>query len=94
MVPKLIKIPNSQDEMLSKISEFEVKFGTAQAFGCIDGTHIPLKAATVNSQFIITTSNSIHWMFKEFVTAKTTLWTLTVDELVVVMMQKYMPIQV
>ena len=60
MVPKLIKIPNSQDEMLSKISEFEAKFGTTQAFGCIDGIHIPLKAATVNSQFIITTSNSIH----------------------------------
>ena len=31
-------------------SEFEAKFGMTQAFGCIDGTHIPLKATTVNSQ--------------------------------------------
>ena len=36
--------------MLSKILEFEEKFGMTQAFGCIDGTHIPLKALTVNSQ--------------------------------------------
>ena len=50
MVPKLTKFPNSQDKMLSKISEFEVKFGMTEAFRCIDGTHIPLKAPTVNSQ--------------------------------------------
>ena len=94
MVPKLIKIPNSEDEMLSKISEFEAKFGMTQAFGCIDGTHIPVKAPTANSQFITTTNNSIHWMFKGFATAKTTLWTLTVDGLVAVMMPKSMRIQV
>ena len=50
MVPKLIKLSNSRDEILSKISEFEAKFGMTQAFECIDGTHIPLKASTVNSQ--------------------------------------------
>ena len=36
--------------MLSKISESEAKFGMTQAFGCVDGTHIPLKAPTVHSQ--------------------------------------------
>ena len=50
MVPKIIKLLNSQDEMLSKISEFEAKFGITQAFGSIDGTHSPLKAPAVNSQ--------------------------------------------
>ena len=50
MVPKLITLPKSQDEMLSKISEFEVAFGMTQAFGCIDGTHIPIKAPILNSQ--------------------------------------------
>ena len=50
MVPKLIKLPNSQDEMLSKISEIEAKFEMTPAFGCIDVTHITLKAPTVNSQ--------------------------------------------
>ena len=39
MVPKLIKLPNSQDEMLSKISEFEAKFAMTQAFKYIDGPH-------------------------------------------------------
>ena len=32
MVPKLIKLTNSQSEMLFKISEFEAKFGMPQAF--------------------------------------------------------------
>ena len=50
MVPKLIILPNSQYEMLSKISEFEAKFGITHSFGCIDATHIPLKVPTVNSQ--------------------------------------------
>ena len=50
MVPKLIILPNSQYGMLSKISEFEAKFGITHSFGCIDGTHIPLKVPTVNSQ--------------------------------------------
>ena len=50
MVPKLIKDPNSQDEMLSKISEFEAKLGMTQAFRCIDGIHVPWKAPTLNAQ--------------------------------------------
>lgn len=28
--------------MIDKIAEFETKFGMAQAFGCIDGTYIPI----------------------------------------------------
>ena len=36
--------------MLPKISEFEAESGMTQAFGCIDGTYIPLKVPTVNSQ--------------------------------------------
>ena len=31
-------------------SEFEIKFGMVQAFGCIDGTHIQLKRPIKNSQ--------------------------------------------
>ena len=94
IVPKLIKLPNSQDEMLSNMSEFEAKFGITQAFECIDGTHIPLKASTVTLKIIITTNNSIRWMFKSFATEKATLWTLTVDGRVAVMMPKSMWIQV
>ena len=36
--------------MSRKTSEFELKFGMTQSFGCIDGTHIQLKRPCVNSQ--------------------------------------------
>ena len=32
------------------VLKFEVKFGIPQAFGCIDGTHLPLKRPLINSQ--------------------------------------------
>ena len=35
--------------MSQKGSEFEAKFGMIQAFGCIDGTHIPIVAPSKNS---------------------------------------------
>ena len=35
IVTKRIKLLNSQDEMLSKISEFEAKIGMTQAIRCI-----------------------------------------------------------
>ena len=36
--------------MREKVSEFGVKFGITQAFGCIDDTHIPIKCPLENSQ--------------------------------------------
>ena len=47
---KYLKLPKNQDEMRKKISEFEVQFGMPQAFGCIDGTHIPILRPSENSQ--------------------------------------------
>ena len=41
--PKYLKLPENQNEMKQKVSEFETKFGMVQVFGCIDGTHIPIK---------------------------------------------------
>jgi hypothetical protein len=38
------------NEMREKVSEFELKFGMTQAFGCIDGTHVALKRPPGNSQ--------------------------------------------
>ena len=40
--PKYLYLPADIDEMRLKVSEFESKFGMVQAFGCVDGTHIPL----------------------------------------------------
>ena len=40
--PTYIHLPKDYDEMRQKVAEFESKFGMQQAFGCIDGTHIPI----------------------------------------------------
>ena len=40
--PKYLHLPKTNQEMKEKISQFETKFGMTQAFGCIDGTHIPI----------------------------------------------------
>ena len=48
--PNLIKLPSCKSQMHNKSSEFEVKYGMPQAFGCIDGTHIRIKRPSENSQ--------------------------------------------
>ena len=45
-----LHLPQDKAEMIRKVSEFELRFGMIQAFGCIDGTHIPLKTSMINSQ--------------------------------------------
>ena len=45
-----LHLPPDKDEMIQKVSEFELKLGMIQAFSCIDGTHIPLKLPMINSQ--------------------------------------------
>ena len=47
---KYTNLPKDENEMRKTVAEFEVKYGQVQAFGCIDGTHIPLKKPTINSQ--------------------------------------------
>ena len=39
---KYICLPRMEEEMIQKASEFESKYGMTQAFGCIDGTHVPI----------------------------------------------------
>ncbi len=48
--PKLVHLPANKEEMRQKVSEFEAKYGMMQAFGCIDGTHIPILCPKENSQ--------------------------------------------
>ena len=48
--PAYLHLLQDKDEMIRKVSEFELKFGMIQAFGCIDGTHISLKKPMINSQ--------------------------------------------
>ena len=48
--PKYIHLPKTEDEMRAKVAEFEAQFGMVQAFGSIDGTHIPIRRPIVISQ--------------------------------------------
>ncbi|XP_047144707.1 uncharacterized protein LOC101236227 [Hydra vulgaris] len=48
--PIYISLPKTKTEMRQKVAEFESKFGMIQAFGCIDGTHVPIACPVENSQ--------------------------------------------
>ena len=48
--PQYVFLPQTISEMTFKAAQFELKFGMVQAFGCIDGTHIPIKTPAENSQ--------------------------------------------
>nr|XP_004208727.2 putative nuclease HARBI1 [Hydra vulgaris] len=48
--PRFVNLPKNKQQMREKISEFESKFGMIQAFGCVDGTHIPIVCPTNHSQ--------------------------------------------
>ena len=48
--PTYLHLPRDVNEMREKASEFELKFGMIQAFGCIDVTHIAVKRPIDNSQ--------------------------------------------
>ena len=40
--PTYIKLPATEDEMREQVKHMENKYGFPQAFGCVDGTHIPI----------------------------------------------------
>lgn len=68
--PTHLHLPRDVNEMREKVSEFELKFGMTQAFGCIDGTHIALKRPIDNSQDFLTINSSFPLMFKQYVTVR------------------------
>lgn len=41
--PKYLHLPGTIEEMRETVLKFEVRFGTPQAFGCINGRDVPLK---------------------------------------------------
>ena len=48
--PVYVHLPRDVNEMREKASQFELKFGMTQAFGCIDGTHVAIKRPPNSSQ--------------------------------------------
>ena len=47
---KYLHLPTDTEEMRSKVSEFEMRFGITRACDCIDGTDLPIKRLPQNSQ--------------------------------------------
>ena len=47
--PEYLRLPKDVNEMKEIMGRFENRFGFPQAFGCLDGTHIPIKQPTENS---------------------------------------------
>ena len=47
--PKYISLPKTEEEMRELVVKFESKHGFPQAFGCVDGTHIPIQQPLENS---------------------------------------------
>ena len=47
--PEYIHLSRTAEEMQRKVSQFELKFGMIQAFGFIDGTHVPIKTPSTDS---------------------------------------------
>ena len=45
---RYIKLPTSEQEIMKIVTEMENKFGFPQAFGCVDGTHIPILSPNEN----------------------------------------------
>ena len=78
---KYLHLPNDVDEMRRKVSEFELKFGMTQAFGCIDGTHVPLKRPQNNSQDYFNYKQFFPLMSRLPVIAKDILWMWSVNGL-------------
>ena len=89
--PTYLHLPRDVNEMREKASEFELKFGMIQAFGCIDGTHIAVKRPIDNSQDFFNCKQFFS-MFKQYVTVRVILWMWNAGGQVQFMMPKCLPI--
>ena len=66
--PEILRLPRDTNEMTNLISMFEKRFGFPQAFGCLDGIHIPIRQPIENSQDYFCYKMKYSLMFKLFVT--------------------------
>lgn len=57
---KYLHLPKDQESVQSNVSEFEARFGTTQAFGCIGDTHYPIRCFQRTHKIFTATNNIIH----------------------------------
>ena len=62
IAPDLIRFPTEKDAVSETASTFIKRFGFPQVFGCVSGTHIPIKQLSENSHdyFLYKMSYSIN----------------------------------
>lgn len=53
--PTYMKLPATEDEMREEVKHMENKHGFLQAFGCVDGRHIPIMQPLKNPTIILAT---------------------------------------
>ncbi len=82
--PKYLHLPRTVDEMQTTVAEFETKFGMTQAFGCVDGTYVPIRPKTTSI-----TSSFIPSVLRQFVMLKAYSWMLIAGGLGVSMMLRF-----
>ena len=72
--PEYIHLPKTEDKVRAKVAEFETQFGMVQAFGSVDGTHIPIRRPVVDR--IISTINDFSLsVYKQCGILKAISWT-------------------
>ena len=69
----------NDENMRKKVAEFKSKFGLTQAFGCIDGAHVPIQCPIEHSQDF--------FLYKQFY-SRGTSWMLNACGLAVYMKLK------
>lgn len=82
--PKYLHLLKEEECLMEKVA----KFGMTQTFGCIDGTHIPIKCPSENSQDFFCYKQLFHQVYRLCVTIKACLWMLNVSGQEVSLMQK------
>ena len=53
--PNYLRLPKTNKQMSFLIDNFQKKFGLPQVFGCVDGTHIPIRQPTETLKTIFVT---------------------------------------
>lgn len=71
---KYLHIPRDTEEMRRKVSEFEMRFGMTQAYGCIGGTHLPINDHPKIFKIIFVTNSIFPSTFRLYVILKGTSW--------------------
>ena len=90
--PTYMKLPATEDEMREEVKHMENKHGFLQAFGCVDGRHIPIMQPLKNPTIILATKWNILCTCRVHAIGEGCLWTLMSAGREVSMMEEFLQI--